>query len=81
MGRVVESPQGADTPRVGEENRGDKTLGGTTGTEDEPREDRRGRGWGENSPTAQSIRTQEANDGEGGLIGGPQTAEPLGTEM
>ena len=70
VGGGVESPQGADTPRVTEETRGDKTPGVPTATEVGPGED--GRGWGEgdkNPPTAQSTRTpggDGGNSGDGG---------------
>ena len=51
VGRVVELPQGADTPGVAELPQGDKTPGGTTVSEGGSREDGWGQGGDENPPT------------------------------
>ena len=80
MGEGVESPQGADTPGVDEEPRGDKPPGGPTAAEGGLGEDGRGqRGGEENPPTAQATRMQGADGGDSRPMGGQRTEEPLGT--
>ena len=80
VSRGVESPQGADTPGVAKEPRGDKTPGGPTAVEGGPGEDRQGQGGGyKNTPTARATRIQGVNGGNGEPMGGQRTEEPPDT--
>ena len=63
VGVGVEWPQGADTPGVAKEPRGDETPGGTTEAEDRPGEDGQGRG-GRVSSVLRHPRSGQGAQGE-----------------
>ena len=77
VGKGFESPQCANTPRVAEGPRGDKTLGAPTSSQYQRGEERRGRrGRDENPPTARATRRQ-GGDGSDGASRGERTAAPI----
>ena len=74
VGGGVELPQGADTPKVATVPQRDKTPGVTTARASKPREDGRGRGGDEKSPTTRVTGVQGNVVRDDKPMGGTRTA-------